>query len=163
MAQYVSIFCHKIVFFVLVGISIWVFIETSFIAILWWKSTHPLHEKVLKNLTHHKSHLVHCALFFEGLWGTTLTENTSNNRELFVRTTLRELLVYLVFLVDICLCKYSTHISKCLSLALVSLKIKEIMLISLVKLYFQSTFNAFYKQYHKVMCSFIRDFKDSPF
>jgi len=41
-----------------------------------------------------------------GFWGTTLTENTSNNRELFVRTTLRELLVYLVFLVDICLCKY---------------------------------------------------------
>lgn len=48
--------------------------------------------------------------FFLGLWGTTLTENTSNNRELFVRTTLRELLVYLVFLVDICLCKFFTHI-----------------------------------------------------
>lgn len=43
---------------------------------------------------------------YVGLWGTTLTENTSDNRELFVRTTLRELLVYLVFLVDICLCKY---------------------------------------------------------
>uniref|UniRef100_A0A8C8I5Y8 Polycystic kidney disease 2-like 1 protein n=1 Tax=Oncorhynchus tshawytscha TaxID=74940 RepID=A0A8C8I5Y8_ONCTS len=41
-----------------------------------------------------------------GLWGTTLTENTSDNRELFVRTTLRELLVYLVFLVDICLLTY---------------------------------------------------------
>uniref|UniRef100_A0A8C8ICF6 Polycystic kidney disease 2-like 1 protein n=1 Tax=Oncorhynchus tshawytscha TaxID=74940 RepID=A0A8C8ICF6_ONCTS len=40
------------------------------------------------------------------LWGTTLTENTSDNRELFVRTTLRELLVYLVFLVDICLLTY---------------------------------------------------------
>lgn len=37
-----------------------------------------------------------------------MTENTSNNRELFVRTTLRELVVYLVFLVDICLCKYPT-------------------------------------------------------
>lgn len=48
---------------------------------------------------------MHCN-FPVGLWGTTLTENTSNNRELFVRTTLRELLVYLVFLVDICLCKY---------------------------------------------------------
>lgn len=45
--------------------------------------------------------------FCAGLWGTTLTENTSDNRELFVRTTLRELLVYLVFLVDICLCKCS--------------------------------------------------------
>lgn len=43
-----------------------------------------------------------------GLWGTTLTEDTSGNRELFVRTTLRELVVYLVFLVDICLCKYES-------------------------------------------------------
>uniref|UniRef100_A0AAQ4QYX9 Polycystic kidney disease 2-like 1 n=1 Tax=Gasterosteus aculeatus aculeatus TaxID=481459 RepID=A0AAQ4QYX9_GASAC len=41
-----------------------------------------------------------------GFWGTTMTENTSNNRELFVRTTLRELVVYLVFLVDICLLTY---------------------------------------------------------
>eukprot|EP00064_Thunnus_orientalis_P016218 superscaffoldBa00003165_g16281 len=47
-----------------------------------------------------------CCSFIKGLWGTTLTENTSNNRELFVRTTLRELLVYLVFLVDICLLTY---------------------------------------------------------
>ncbi|XP_073338526.1 polycystin-2-like protein 1 [Pagrus major] len=47
-----------------------------------------------------------CCWFIKGLWGTTLTENTSNNRELFVRTTLRELLVYLVFLVDICLLTY---------------------------------------------------------
>uniref|UniRef100_UPI0037E73607 polycystin-2-like protein 1 n=1 Tax=Semicossyphus pulcher TaxID=241346 RepID=UPI0037E73607 len=47
-----------------------------------------------------------CCFFIKGLWGTTLTENTSNNRELFVRTTLRELLVYLLFLVDICLLTY---------------------------------------------------------
>ncbi|XP_069545902.1 polycystin-2-like protein 1 [Brachyistius frenatus] len=47
-----------------------------------------------------------CCSFIKGLWGTTLTENTFNNRELFVRTTLRELLVYLVFLVDICLLTY---------------------------------------------------------
>uniref|UniRef100_A0A3Q3WFN4 Uncharacterized protein n=1 Tax=Mola mola TaxID=94237 RepID=A0A3Q3WFN4_MOLML len=47
-----------------------------------------------------------CCSFIKGLWGTTLTENTSNDRELFVRTTLRELLVYLVFLVDICLLTY---------------------------------------------------------
>lgn len=40
-----------------------------------------------------------------GLWGTTLTENTAENRELYIKTTLRELLVYIVFLVDICLCK----------------------------------------------------------
>ncbi|KAL6487075.1 hypothetical protein MHYP_G00037010 [Metynnis hypsauchen] len=42
----------------------------------------------------------------KGLWGTTLTEDTTENRELFVRTTLRELLVYIVFLVDICLLTY---------------------------------------------------------
>ncbi|KAK9541858.1 hypothetical protein VZT92_001876 [Zoarces viviparus] len=47
-----------------------------------------------------------CCSFIKGFWGTTLTENTSNNRELFVRTTLRELMVYLVFLVDICLLTY---------------------------------------------------------
>ncbi|XP_049926448.1 polycystic kidney disease 2-like 1 protein [Epinephelus moara] len=47
-----------------------------------------------------------CCSFIKGFWGTTLTENTSNNRELFVRTTLRELIVYLVFLVDICLLTY---------------------------------------------------------
>ncbi|XP_069096617.1 polycystin-2-like protein 1 isoform X2 [Pleurodeles waltl] len=41
-----------------------------------------------------------------GLWGTTLTEDTSENRELYVKTTLRELLVYLMFLVDICLLTY---------------------------------------------------------
>lgn len=38
-----------------------------------------------------------------GLWGTTLTENTAENPELYVKTTLQELLVYIVFLVDICL------------------------------------------------------------
>ncbi|XP_054654778.1 polycystic kidney disease 2-like 1 protein [Dunckerocampus dactyliophorus] len=47
-----------------------------------------------------------CCSFIKGLWGTTLTENTSDNRELFVRTTLRELMVYVLFLVDICLLTY---------------------------------------------------------
>ncbi|XP_028982895.2 polycystic kidney disease 2-like 1 protein [Betta splendens] len=47
-----------------------------------------------------------CCSFIKGLWGTTLTENTSDNRELFVRTTIRELVVYLVFLVDMCLLTY---------------------------------------------------------
>ncbi|KAM7073885.1 polycystin-2-like protein 1 isoform 1-T1 [Molossus nigricans] len=41
-----------------------------------------------------------------GLWGTALTENTAENRELYIKTTLRELLVYIVFLVDICLLTY---------------------------------------------------------
>ncbi|XP_010154109.1 PREDICTED: polycystic kidney disease 2-like 1 protein [Eurypyga helias] len=53
--------------------------------------------------------LKYCFYIFRGirgLWGTTLTENTSENRELYVKTTLRELLVYIVFLVDICLLTY---------------------------------------------------------
>ncbi|XP_064173028.1 polycystin-2-like protein 1 [Anguilla rostrata] len=41
-----------------------------------------------------------------GLWGTTLTENTAENREMFVKTTLRELMVYIIFLLDICLLTY---------------------------------------------------------
>uniref|UniRef100_A0A3Q0R3Q6 Polycystin 2 like 1, transient receptor potential cation channel n=1 Tax=Amphilophus citrinellus TaxID=61819 RepID=A0A3Q0R3Q6_AMPCI len=45
-------------------------------------------------------------IFSIALWGTTLTENTSNNRALFIRITLRELLVYIFFLVDICLLTY---------------------------------------------------------
>ncbi|XP_046885450.1 polycystic kidney disease 2-like 1 protein [Hypomesus transpacificus] len=47
-----------------------------------------------------------CCSFFKGLWGTALTENTAGNRELFIRTTLRELLVYVFFLVDMCLLTY---------------------------------------------------------
>ncbi|XP_039338641.1 polycystic kidney disease 2-like 1 protein isoform X2 [Mauremys reevesii] len=50
-----------------------------------------------------------CFCFFKGirgLWGTTLTENTAEDRELYVKTTLRELLVYVIFLVDICLLTY---------------------------------------------------------
>uniref|UniRef100_A0A8C3PB03 Polycystin 2 like 1, transient receptor potential cation channel n=1 Tax=Chrysemys picta bellii TaxID=8478 RepID=A0A8C3PB03_CHRPI len=46
------------------------------------------------------------ALCLTGLWGTTLTENTAEDRELYVKTTLRELLVYVIFLVDICLLTY---------------------------------------------------------
>ncbi|XP_017279853.1 polycystic kidney disease 2-like 1 protein [Kryptolebias marmoratus] len=47
-----------------------------------------------------------CCSFVKGLWGTAWTENTVNNREKFVRTTLRELLVYVLFLVDVCLLTY---------------------------------------------------------
>ncbi|KAF7486026.1 Hypothetical predicted protein [Marmota monax] len=46
---------------------------------------------------------LHICHSIRGLWGTTLTENTAENRELYVKTTLRELLVYTVFLLDICL------------------------------------------------------------
>uniref|UniRef100_A0A5F8GGN5 Polycystin 2 like 1, transient receptor potential cation channel n=1 Tax=Monodelphis domestica TaxID=13616 RepID=A0A5F8GGN5_MONDO len=48
----------------------------------------------------------HICRGIRGLWGTTLTENMAENRELYVKTTLRELLVYVVFLVDICLLTY---------------------------------------------------------
>ncbi|XP_063291145.1 polycystin-2-like protein 1 [Pelobates fuscus] len=48
----------------------------------------------------------HIAKGIRGLWGTTLTEDTAENRELYVKTTLRELLVYIVFLMDICLLTY---------------------------------------------------------
>lgn len=36
------------------------------------------------------------------LWATRFTEETKTNRELYVKTTLRELIVYLVFLVIVC-------------------------------------------------------------
>ncbi|XP_048663097.1 polycystic kidney disease 2-like 1 protein isoform X2 [Marmota marmota marmota] len=49
---------------------------------------------------------LHICHSIRGLWGTTLTENTVENRELYVKTTLRELLVYTVFLLDICLLTY---------------------------------------------------------
>ncbi|XP_051002583.1 polycystic kidney disease 2-like 1 protein [Acomys russatus] len=48
----------------------------------------------------------HICRRIRGLWGTTLTENTAENRELYVKTTLRELVVYIVFLVDVCLLTY---------------------------------------------------------
>uniref|UniRef100_A0A8C8ZI54 Polycystin 2 like 1, transient receptor potential cation channel n=1 Tax=Prolemur simus TaxID=1328070 RepID=A0A8C8ZI54_PROSS len=58
----------------------------------------------------HKTLVSSCCLHIHrgirGLWGTALTENTAENRELYVKTTLRELLVYVVFLADICLLTY---------------------------------------------------------
>ncbi|GAA6111132.1 polycystic kidney disease 2-like 1 protein [Tachysurus ichikawai] len=50
-----------------------------------------------------------CSVFLrgiKGLWGTTLTEDTEKNQELFLKTTLRELFVYILFLVDMCLLTY---------------------------------------------------------
>ncbi|KAI5107961.1 polycystic kidney disease 2-like 1 protein, partial [Silurus meridionalis] len=47
-----------------------------------------------------------CSTLVKGLWGTTLTEDTTKNQELFLKTTLRELFVYILFLVDICLLTY---------------------------------------------------------
>ena len=38
-------------------------------------------------------------LFRAGFWATRETEDTTTNRELYIRTTLRELFVYLMFLI----------------------------------------------------------------
>ena len=46
-------------------------------------------------------------LIFSGMWASR--EMTSKeDREIFVRTTIRELIVYLIFLVVFCFCKYTT-------------------------------------------------------
>ena len=37
------------------------------------------------------------------LWATRQTENTLENRELQIKVTLHELLVYVIFLIDICI------------------------------------------------------------
>ncbi|XP_009693008.1 PREDICTED: polycystic kidney disease 2-like 1 protein [Cariama cristata] len=70
----------------------------------------PYQEEQRKAVDGKTSPLLKCCFYIfrgvRGLWGTTLTENTAENRELYVKTTLRELLVYIVFLVDICLLTY---------------------------------------------------------
>ena len=42
---------------------------------------------------------------FSGLWKTRLTEDTEEDRELYVRTTLRELGVYIGFISILCIRK----------------------------------------------------------
>ena len=39
------------------------------------------------------------------LWATRMTEETKDNRELHIKTTLRELIVYIVFLIILCIGK----------------------------------------------------------
>uniref|UniRef100_A0A8B9H8W6 Polycystin 2 like 1, transient receptor potential cation channel n=1 Tax=Astyanax mexicanus TaxID=7994 RepID=A0A8B9H8W6_ASTMX len=66
-------------------------------------------ENSVMNQYHEKKSSGCCSFLLrgiKGLWGTTLTKDTTENRELFVRTTLRELVVYIVFLVDMCLLTY---------------------------------------------------------
>ena len=41
-----------------------------------------------------------------GLWKTRLTEDTDEDRELYVKTTLRELAIYVGFITILCICKY---------------------------------------------------------
>ncbi|XP_064572721.1 polycystin-2-like protein 1 [Zonotrichia leucophrys gambelii] len=70
----------------------------------------PYQEEQRKAVNGRTSPFLKCCFYIfrgiRGLWGTTLTENTAENRELYVKTTLRELLVYVMFLVDICLLTY---------------------------------------------------------
>ncbi|KAM9379950.1 polycystin-2-like protein 1 [Phaethornis superciliosus] len=70
----------------------------------------PYQEKQSKAVDVKTSPFLKCCFYIfrgiRGLWGTTLIENAAENRELYVKTTLRELLVYIVFLVDICLLTY---------------------------------------------------------
>ena len=45
-------------------------------------------------------------LILVGLWRTRQTEDTDTDREMYVKTTLRELGIYLVFICVLCICKY---------------------------------------------------------
>ena len=40
-----------------------------------------------------------------GLWGTRQTEDTTADRELYIRTTIRELIIYVFFIVTLCVCE----------------------------------------------------------
>lgn len=51
---------------------------------------------------------MHVVITLTALWATRQTENTKEDRELHVKTTLRELIVYIVFLVILCVGTYST-------------------------------------------------------
>lgn len=47
-----------------------------------------------------------CALHCSAIWATKQTEPTEDNKELRIKTTLRELIVYCVFLAILCVSKY---------------------------------------------------------
>ena len=51
-------------------------------------------------------------LCFIALWATRQTEDTEKDRELHVKTTLRELVVYIVFLVILCVGEYPAGLFK---------------------------------------------------
>ncbi|XP_050982365.1 polycystic kidney disease 2-like 1 protein [Labeo rohita] len=65
-------------------------------------------DKVRTNPTEQKSS--GCCSFLlravKGLWGTALRKDTKENPELNVKANLKELLIYIVFLVDLCLLTY---------------------------------------------------------
>ena len=43
--------------------------------------------------------------YFKGLWGTRLMEESSTDREKYLKSVLRELATYLLFLIVLCICK----------------------------------------------------------
>ena len=45
--------------------------------------------------------------FNTGMWATREMSNVENDREMFVRTTIRELVVYCIFLFVLCIRKYT--------------------------------------------------------
>ena len=45
--------------------------------------------------------------FLTALWATRMTEETEDNQELRIKTTLRELVVYIIFLIILCIGKTS--------------------------------------------------------
>jgi polycystin 2 len=44
-------------------------------------------------------------IHFTGLWRTRQTEDMDSDREMHVKTTLRELVIYIFFIVILCICK----------------------------------------------------------
>ena len=55
------------------------------------------------------------SVIFSALWATKMTEDTQNNQEMKIKTTLRELIVYLVFLVILCVGEFSL-LATCINL-----------------------------------------------
>lgn len=49
--------------------------------------------------------------YFKGLWGTRLMEESNTNREKYLKSVLRELVTYLLFLIVLCICEYTVSLS----------------------------------------------------
>jgi hypothetical protein len=58
--------------------------------------------KISQTKWHHFFHY-----YFKGLWGTRLMEESNTNREKYLKSVLRELVTYLLFLIVLCICKYT--------------------------------------------------------
>uniref|UniRef100_A0A673JP16 Polycystic kidney disease 2-like 1 protein n=1 Tax=Sinocyclocheilus rhinocerous TaxID=307959 RepID=A0A673JP16_9TELE len=68
----------------------------------------PMFHSSLENMNQNKYKcILKCVCFgLVGLWGTALRKDTKENPELNVKANLKELLIYIVFLVDLCLLTY---------------------------------------------------------